>query len=152
MNQAVKSKNTPRAKSVVSKKTAIVSVTATIQPTQKWQNSDDIKWAVRHWATRMSVKVNQIHLRLMKNKWASMSTSGRLTLNTELLQLPKELGEFVIVHELVHLLVPNHGKVFKMFMFAYLPNWEDRELKLQNLITNYSNGIVPTGLKSNTKQ
>ena len=152
MNQAVKSKNTPRAKSVVSKKTAIVSVTATIQPTQKWQNSDDIKWAVRHWATRMSVKVNQIHLRLMKNKWASMSTSGRLTLNTELLQLPKELGEFAIVHELVHLLVPNHGKVFKMFMFAYLPDWEDRELKIQSLTTNYSNGIVPTGLKSNTKQ
>ncbi|MFN9857482.1 MAG: M48 family metallopeptidase, partial [Pseudanabaena sp.] len=56
----------------------------------------------------------------------------------ELLQLPKELGEFAIVHELVHLLVPNHGKVFKMFMFAYLPDWEERELKLQSLIRGSS--------------
>ncbi len=37
------------------------------------------------------------------------------------------LGEFVIVHELVHLLAPNHDKVFKSFMAAYLPDWEERE-------------------------
>jgi hypothetical protein len=41
------------------------------------------------------------------------------------------LAEFVIVHELVHLLVPNHGKVFKCFMYAYLPDWEEREQQLQ---------------------
>jgi predicted metal-dependent hydrolase len=56
-----------------------------------------------------------------------MSTAGRLTLNTELLTLPKSAGEYVIVHELVHLLAPNHGKVFKSFMSAYLPDWEERE-------------------------
>jgi hypothetical protein len=39
---------------------------------------------------------------------------------------PRVLGEFVIVPELVHLLAPNHGKVFKSFMFAYLPDWEER--------------------------
>ncbi|MHC5820529.1 MAG: M48 metallopeptidase family protein [Nostoc sp.] len=49
-----------------------------------------------------------------------------------MLDLPKELGEFAIVHELVHLLVPNHGKVFKCFMSAYLPNWEELEKRLQN--------------------
>jgi len=41
------------------------------------------------------------------------------------------LGEFVIVHELVHLLAPNHGRVFKSFMHAYLPDWEERELRLR---------------------
>jgi len=61
-----------------------------------------------------------------------MSTTGRLTLNTDLLTLPQELAEFVIVHELVHLLVPNHGKVFKSFMYAYLPDWEEREQRLQS--------------------
>jgi predicted metal-dependent hydrolase len=60
-----------------------------------------------------------------------MSTAGRLTLNTELLTLPKDPGEFVIVHELVHLLSPNHGKVFKSFMHAYIPDWEEREQQLQ---------------------
>jgi len=37
----------------------------------------------------------------------------------------------VIVHELVHLLAPNHGKVFKSFMYAYMPDWEKREAALQ---------------------
>ena len=53
--------------------------------------------------------------------------NGRLTLNTDLLDLPEALGEFVIVHELVHLLAPNHGRVFKSFMSAYLPDWEERQ-------------------------
>jgi predicted metal-dependent hydrolase len=37
----------------------------------------------------------------------------------------------VIVHELVHLLAPNHGKVFKSFLYAYLPDWEERERQLR---------------------
>jgi predicted metal-dependent hydrolase len=48
-----------------------------------------------------------------------------------LLTLPKELGEFVIVHELVHLLAPNHGKVFKLFLHAFMPDWEERERELR---------------------
>ena len=46
----------------------------------------------------------------MQRKWASISMKGRLTLNTDLLDLPEMLTEYVIVHELVHLLVPNHGE------------------------------------------
>ena len=62
---------------------------------------------------RIGVKTPQIHLRPMRTKRTSISTSGRMTLNTDLLDLPKDLGEFVIVHELIHLLIPNHGRVFK---------------------------------------
>ncbi|MBN4002674.1 M48 family metallopeptidase [Nostoc sp. LPT] len=97
----------------------------------KWKDAQALKDAVGEWSDRIKVQVKQIQLRPMKRKWASISTTGRLTLNTELLDLPKELGEFVIVHELVHLLVPNHGKLFKCFMFAYLPDWEELEIKLQ---------------------
>src|SRR5712692_6513170 len=96
----------------------------------RWHDADELRWAARHWAARIGVKTPQVHLRQMTNKWASISTSGRLTLNTDLLALPKPLGEFVIVHELVHLLVPNHGKVFKSFLHAYLPDWEEREQQL----------------------
>lgn len=101
-----------------------------------WHDAEELRWAVRHWAVKIGVKMPQIHLRQMKNKWASISTRGRLTLDANLLSLPKNLGEFVIVHELVHLLVPNHGKVFKSFLFAYLPDWEYRENQLQSYLKN----------------
>ena len=102
-------------------------------PTQEqvcWQDTEELRWAARHWAVRIGVKAPQVHLRPMTTKWASISTAGRLTLNTDLLVLPKPLGEFVIVHELVHLLAPNHGRVFKSFMHAYLPDWEERQQRL----------------------
>lgn len=92
-----------------------------------------LKNAVRQWADYVGVDVKEIHLRPMTQKWASISTNGRLTLNTDLLILPKRLTEFVIVHELVHLLVPNHGKLFKSYMSAYLPDWEKRQERLRLL-------------------
>ena len=96
-----------------------------------WYDADELKWAARHWAVRIGIKTPQIHLRQMKSKWASISTAGRLTLNTDLLSIPRELGEYVIVHELIHMLAPNHGKVFKSFLAAYLPDWEVREQQLK---------------------
>ncbi|MYA69836.1 M48 family metallopeptidase [Candidatus Poribacteria bacterium] len=96
-------------------------------------NTADLKGAVWEWADRIGVKVREIHLRHMRRKWASISTNGRLTLNTDLLSLPEALTEFVIVHELVHLLVPNHGKLFKGYMSAYIPDWEDRQDRLRLL-------------------
>ena len=93
----------------------------------------DLRDAVWYWSDRIGVKVREIHLRQMRRKWASISTKGRLTLNTDLLGLPETLTEFVIVHELVHLLVPNHGKLFKGYMSAYLPDWEERQDRLRSL-------------------
>ena len=96
-----------------------------------WHDADDMRWASRHWADRIGVRLRQVHIRHMTSEWASMSTAGRLTLNSDLLDLPRPLGEFVIVHELVHLLAPNHGKVFKSFLTAYMPDWEERESRLR---------------------
>ncbi len=100
-----------------------------------YRDADDLKWAVRHWAAKINVRVSEIHVRDMTRKWASISTRGRLTLGSDLLDVPKELAEFVIVHELVHLLAPNHGKVFTSFMHAYLPDWARRERMLGALGT-----------------
>lgn len=99
--------------------------------TTAWHDADDLRWAVRNWAARIGVKPARIQVRPMQTKWASISTSGSMTLDVDLLRLPQELGEFVIVHELVHLLAPNHGRVFKSFMHAYMPDWETREKQLQ---------------------
>ena len=99
---------------------------------KRWQDAQDFRWAVRHWAARMDVKIPQVHLRAMRSKWASMSRRRkRLTFDASLLAMPREMGEYVIVHELVHFLAPNHGKVFKAFMAAYLPDWEARDQRLR---------------------
>jgi hypothetical protein len=93
----------------------------------------------------MRVQVKQVHLRDMTTKWASISMNGRLTLNKELLELPKPLGEYVIVHELTHLLAPNHGKVFKSFLSAYMPDWEKREQRLRSLEGLQAQKTTPMG-------
>jgi predicted metal-dependent hydrolase len=106
---------------------------AVISEARAWYDAEELRWTVRQWAARIGVRVARIQVRALRVKWASMSTAGNLTLSRELLTLPRELGEYVIVHELVHLLAPNHGKVFKSFMLAYLPDWEEREQVLQDL-------------------
>jgi len=75
---------------------------------------------VRAWAERIGVQPKEIHIRPMKRKWASCSTTGRLTFNEELLTAPADLRKRAIVEELLHLKVPNHGKLFKALLNAYL--------------------------------
>jgi predicted metal-dependent hydrolase len=58
----------------------------------------------------------------MTRKWASCSPGGVVTFSLDLLEQPRDLGEAVIVHELLHLKVPNHGPVFRSLMRAYLPS------------------------------
>ena len=78
----------------------------------------------------------------MRTKWASLSTDGLLTLNDDLLGLRYDLCDYVIVHELVHLKVRNHGKLFKSLMHAYLPGWEEMERELGVIVTQQrGNGI-----------
>ena len=72
----------------------------------------------------MRVKPTQIRLQAMKRKWASCSTRGWVSFSLELANQRKAFQDFVIVHELLHLVVPNHGKLFKSLMKAYLPEWE----------------------------
>jgi len=61
----------------------------------------------------------------MKNKWGSCSTRGILTLSRDLLKFPTKCVEYVIVHELLHLIIPNHNKTFKTLLYVYLPEWEE---------------------------
>ena len=77
---------------------------------------------VEEWARRLRVQPSAVHLRPMTKKWASCSSKGRLSFSTRLLTEGEPFRESVIVHELLHLRVPNHGKLFKSLMRAYLSN------------------------------
>ena len=88
------------------------------------------KARVNHWSEKLEVKVKWLGVRPMRNKWASCSTNGHLNFNTELLGLDEALWDYVIVHELLHFFVPNHGKLWKSLMRAHLGEYESKEHQL----------------------
>lgn len=101
----------------------------------KWKDKAEFKNRVYHFADKVDIPVNSLALRPMRNKWASCSTNGNLNFNSELLELDREIGDYVIVHELLHFRVPNHGKLWKNLMTAYLGDYENIEKKLKTLKT-----------------
>lgn len=98
-----------------------------------WRNKEEFKARVLEWADKLGVKARSLALRPMRNKWASCSTAGNLSFNVELLSLNRELGDYVIVHELLHFSVPNHGKLWKSLMRVHLGNYERHEEKLRKV-------------------
>jgi predicted metal-dependent hydrolase len=89
------------------------------------------KSRVRHWAGKLDVKVVWLGVRPMRNKWASCSTNGHLNFNVELLDMDEALWDYVIVHELLHFFVPNHGKLWKSLMRVHLGDYEELESALR---------------------
>ena len=89
----------------------------------KWHGRDEFRSQIEKWAETIGVRPKVVTIRDMTQKWASCSTAGRLTFNSDLLEETPEFGEYVIVHELLHLRIPHHGKLFQSFLKAYLPKW-----------------------------
>ena len=75
---------------------------------------------VTAWARRIGLEPREMHIRQMSRKWGSCSNSGRVTFNAELLAQPAVFRRRVIVEELLHLKVPNHGRLFRSLLKAYL--------------------------------
>ena len=90
------------------------------------------KERVRHWAEKLDVEIVWLGVRPMRNKWASCSSNGVLNFSDELLPLSRDLWDYVIVHELLHFFVPNHGKLWKSLMRAHLGNYERLEKALKS--------------------
>lgn len=85
---------------------------------------DIFKSEVLTWAKRIGVTPKEINIRPMKRKWASCSSSGRLTFNTELLKQLADFRREVIVHELLHLKIPNHGRLFRALLQGYIEKYK----------------------------
>ena len=64
----------------------------------------------------------------MTRKWGSCSTSGTITLATDLADQETGFQDFVIAHELLHLRVPNHGKLFKALLTVHVPDWKNHNI------------------------
>ena len=75
---------------------------------------------VDDWARRIAVTPARVQIQPLRRKWASCSPAGRLTFSADLLAAPASFRNEVIVHELLHLIVSNHGKLFRSLLRAHL--------------------------------
>ena len=86
------------------------------------------------WQRRIGVKVERLFVRRMRTRWGSANPSLRtIRLNTDLAKKPRECMEYILVHELVHLLEPTHGSRFVSLMDRYLPAWQHRRDMLNRM-------------------
>lgn len=98
-------------------------------PLEETVPAEVFKAEVHAWAQRIGAAPTEIRLRPMKRKWASCSSKGRLTFNTELLRERAAFRAKVIVHELLHLQVPNHGRLHKALLRAWLSQADDQRIE-----------------------
>lgn len=104
---------------------------------QRWQRSllhQAIPPLIRQWEARVGVKVAGYFLQRMKTKWGSCNHHrAHIRLNTELVKKPKDLLEYVIVHEMVHLIEPTHSDYFIALLDQHYPVWREARTELNEL-------------------
>lgn len=89
---------------------------------------------VEKWEPILGVKVERFFVRRMKTKWGSCNhVAGTIRLNTELAKKPKKCLEYIVVHEMVHLLEPTHNPRFVDLMDQFLPQWRSYREELNRL-------------------
>lgn len=103
---------------------------------------DQLKRAVvpllARWEPRIGVTVNQVFVQRMRTKWGSCNPrSGNIRLNTDLAKKPRECLEYIVVHEMVHLLEPTHNARFVALMDQFMPKWQHHRQTLNKLPLRY---------------
>lgn len=103
----------------------------------EWQKAllhEKVPALLETWAPRLRVRVAGYFLQRMRTKWGSCNHAARtIRLNTELVKKPRDLLEYVVVHELAHLRVPNHGERFVALMDEHYPSWREARAELNEL-------------------
>ena len=89
---------------------------------------------IKKWERKLKVKVTGYFLQRMKTKWGSCNhKAGHIRLNTELVKKPTDLLEYVIVHEMAHLLEPKHSDRFISILEKHYPTWREARAELNEL-------------------
>jgi predicted metal-dependent hydrolase len=95
---------------------------------------ESVPGVIRKWEARLGVSVAGYHLQRMKTKWGGCNPrAGTIRLNTELVKKPKDLLEYVIVHEMTHLVEPTHSERFVSLMTKHYPGWREARAELNEL-------------------
>ena len=103
----------------------------------EWHKSllhDAIRELIACWEPRLGVQVAGHFVQRMKTKWGSCNArASTIRLNTELVKKPKDMLEYVVVHEMLHLLEPTHSKQFVALMNKHYPSWREARAELNYL-------------------
>lgn len=95
---------------------------------------------IAFWEKQMNLKVEEFGIKRMRTKWGSCNREAkRIWLNLELAKKPKECLEYIVVHEMVHVLERNHGTRFVTLMDQFLPQWRQFKDELNRLPVGHSN-------------
>jgi predicted metal-dependent hydrolase len=94
------------------------------------------------WESILQVKVNDTRIKQMKTKWGACNIEARrIWLNLELVKKPEHCLEYILVHEMVHLLERYHNERFLLLMNRYLPNWEKLKKELNQLPVSHADWV-----------
>ncbi len=107
---------------------------ATDEEKREWRSLVELAVPVllEKWEPVMGVRVKKLAFRNMKSRWGSCQpATGRVCINTRLALYPPQCLEYVVVHELCHLLEPSHNARFKGLLSSFLPNWREAERPLR---------------------
>jgi len=86
---------------------------------------------MQKWAKKMGVSPSHIGFRYAKKRWGSCSSTDRISLNYHLIKMPFSFVEYVVVHELAHIVHPNHSKDFWKLVQDYIPDYREREQRVR---------------------
>lgn len=83
---------------------------------------------------KYNVEPSSIYIQEMNNRWGSCTKSKKIILNTELIKAPRPCIEYVITHELCHLIHPDHTKLFYDMLYSEMPDWKKWKDKLERFL------------------
>ncbi len=95
---------------------------------------DALPVLIERWERRLGVKVQRVYVQRMRTRWGSCNPrAGSIRLNTELARKPRECLDYLVAHELAHLVEPRHTARFVALMDSLLPSWRAVRQKLNRL-------------------
>lgn len=104
---------------------------------QEWHRAllhEAVPTLIQKWEAKLGVKVARYFLQRMKTKWGACNhRAGNIRLNTELVKKPKDLVEYVVVHEMLHLVEPTHNERFAALLDQHYPTWREARGELNEL-------------------
>lgn len=104
---------------------------------QEWHRAllhEVVPALIQKWEVKIGVKVSSYFLQRMKTRWGGCNQrAGNIRLNTELVKKPRDLLEYVVVHEMLHMVEPTHNERFISLLERYYPTWREARAELNEL-------------------